>query len=271
MRKLIIPPSHYFMTINKDAAEICQPLFNTSPIKAFCYVRFYKDNTSFGILTSKKWLIHHFSLRYDLGPPKHLVNFNKAKSSCIISENETNSLDMLKSYHYALNLAYPFYTLENNKDYIDMYMYCLDASLNSSSGVNFYLNNVEVLEKFNLYFKHKASNLIDNCDRNRMVLSKEAIPSFMKNDQHINYNLVEYNVRFDNDRNENRYNKLQLLSNRESECVKFILQGYSAKEIAKELAISYRTVETFIFRIKGKYNVRKISELVAKIASDVNL
>jgi len=246
------------MKINNDAAEICQPLFNTSPIKAFCYVRFFKDNTSYGILTSKQWLIHHFSLNYNLGPPKHLIRFDKERYFCFLTENDLTSIDMLKSYREALNLAHPFYLIEDSKNYVDMHMYCFDSNSNSSLSINFYLNNIEMLEKFNHYFKNKAYYIINNCNKNKILLPNNSLPEFIKNTGNKKHKILDSKLKSNN--------RLKLLSNREKECVHFILQGYTSKEIAKELAISYRTVETFINRIKIKYDARKLSELVFKLS-----
>ncbi len=204
-------------------------------------------------------------MHYDLGPPKNLVNFNKTKSFCIVTENESNSLDMLKSYQEAHNLTYPLSSIEKNKDYVDMYMYCLDSSSNTSSSINFYLNNIQMLEKFNHYFKNRASYLIKNCDKNRILIANETVSEFMRNNQFFSNDLSRFSETLNDEKIENKFNNLHLLSHRENECVKFILKGYTSKEIAKELVISNRTVDTYINRIKTKYNVRKIIELVSKL------
>jgi DNA-binding CsgD family transcriptional regulator len=55
------------------------------------------------------------------------------------------------------------------------------------------------------------------------------------------------------------------LSTREQECSEFLLKGKSAKETAKILGLSYRTVEAHITNIKRKLGCRKISALVVKL------
>jgi DNA-binding CsgD family transcriptional regulator len=52
------------------------------------------------------------------------------------------------------------------------------------------------------------------------------------------------------------------LSQRQRECLFFLLRGKTAKEIAKVLNISYRTVEFHINEIKTKFNCQKKSELI---------
>ncbi|MBU2703532.1 DNA-binding CsgD family transcriptional regulator [Sporomusaceae bacterium BoRhaA] len=54
-----------------------------------------------------------------------------------------------------------------------------------------------------------------------------------------------------------------LLSLREREVLKRIVYGYSLTEIAEELSISVKTVETYKSRVMDKLNISKKSGLVA--------
>lgn len=55
--------------------------------------------------------------------------------------------------------------------------------------------------------------------------------------------------------------KINLLSNREREILKFVSEGSSSKEIAKTLSISYKTVEVHRSNIRKKLEVNSIAEL----------
>lgn len=57
------------------------------------------------------------------------------------------------------------------------------------------------------------------------------------------------------------------LSNRETLCLYYTIHGKTAKEIAKELSISYRTVEIHLAHIKEKLNCHSKSELIDKALS----
>ncbi len=52
------------------------------------------------------------------------------------------------------------------------------------------------------------------------------------------------------------------LSTRENECLYYLSQGYTLKEIAKTLNLSPRTIETFINKLKIKTRIYKKSELI---------
>ena len=52
-----------------------------------------------------------------------------------------------------------------------------------------------------------------------------------------------------------------LLSSREREVLRFLVQGYTQNEIAQEMAISAKTVDTYKSRIMTKLNAKRKSEL----------
>ncbi len=55
------------------------------------------------------------------------------------------------------------------------------------------------------------------------------------------------------------------LSNREKQCVYYLVRGKTAKEIARVLNLSPRTVEFYVGRLKVRWGCRKTTELVSKI------
>ena len=57
------------------------------------------------------------------------------------------------------------------------------------------------------------------------------------------------------------------LTRREMEIISLIADGLSSKEIAKQLSISMKTVETHRARIIKKLNVRNVAELIKKVIS----
>lgn len=55
------------------------------------------------------------------------------------------------------------------------------------------------------------------------------------------------------------------LSTREAEIIMLIARGFLDKEIARELSISARTVQTYVTRICSKLDARNRSHAVAKV------
>lgn len=60
------------------------------------------------------------------------------------------------------------------------------------------------------------------------------------------------------------------LTKREAECVFYLTQGNTAKQIGKKLTLSPRTVEAYLANIKAKLKCHTITELVSKIIPCLN-
>lgn len=67
----------------------------------------------------------------------------------------------------------------------------------------------------------------------------------------------------------NIYNKpqrgLPFLTSKEKQVVKYLMDGYSSKEIAAKLDISPRTIETHRANVLSKFDLRNTTELIKKI------
>lgn len=59
--------------------------------------------------------------------------------------------------------------------------------------------------------------------------------------------------------------KNNALTDREFECLRYLLEGFSAKEIAREIGISPRTIELHIHSIRQKTGSRTTLQLLAKL------
>ncbi|UCE97474.1 MAG: response regulator transcription factor, partial [Dehalococcoidia bacterium] len=61
---------------------------------------------------------------------------------------------------------------------------------------------------------------------------------------------------------ENKIQDNDLLSSRESEVLSLVAMGYTDQEIADELYLSIKTVQTYKYRLKEKLNAKGRAELV---------
>jgi DNA-binding CsgD family transcriptional regulator len=55
------------------------------------------------------------------------------------------------------------------------------------------------------------------------------------------------------------------LTNKEIECAYWLKKGLTAKEIAREMEISYRTVDKYVHLLKNKLHCRNKSHLISKL------
>jgi DNA-binding CsgD family transcriptional regulator len=61
------------------------------------------------------------------------------------------------------------------------------------------------------------------------------------------------------------------LTQRELQCLQATVQGFTAKEIAQQLGISYRTVEEYLTNIREKAGASSKAELVRMVLGQIDL
>lgn len=159
--------------------------------------------------------------------------------------------------------------LRKNDTYSDIY--CFSKLNETSLGIDIVNQWHTLLERFIFYFKENIDSLINDLSKSRINLNdlyyknvkyltlklgtfeKEAIESFLKETVVKKIFLTD-----------GKY-----LTNRESVCIKYMLNGHSAKETAKLLNISNRTVEAYISNVKRKFDFNRVHEIF-KILCEFN-
>lgn len=138
-------------------------------------------------------------------------------------------------------------------EYVEAISFASNMQVNA---VGYFLANMDLLEKFNQYFRKSASKLIEQA-----VKSKIIIPEIMRG-----YESIESSFSLNSDDRKKflrsiGYNVMDNLSKREYGCLQYIARGMTSKESAKIMTISPRTVEVHINNIKEKLNCFRKSQL----------
>jgi DNA-binding NarL/FixJ family response regulator len=99
----------------------------------------------------------------------------------------------------------------------------------------------------------------------------EAIRKVLKGKVYISENISQEIVRkLKNNSTDNLASPISSLSDRELEIFNLLGQGRTTRDIADELFISFKTVETHFARIKAKLNITSYNELIVQAAIWVN-
>jgi DNA-binding CsgD family transcriptional regulator len=121
----------------------------------------------------------------------------------------------------------------------------LTAPIEDDQALMRFMSNMDLLERFFDYFRQKAAPLIQQAERARVIVPNK-------------FQEAHAHVIFPEEINRHAFlSALQmntLLTNRETECAKLMIKGYTHKMIAASLNISHRTVSTHIEHIKQKTN-----------------
>lgn len=112
----------------------------------------------------------------------------------------------------------------------------------------------------------KLTPIYDDSEKNCGVIFVGALEPYLKNIENMFYWVNSDTI---NRLLKSKIYVLQLpigqvsLTNRETACLLFLMKGKTAKQIAREMCISYRTVECFITHIKEKMHCNLKSEIIA--------
>lgn len=139
----------------------------------------------------------------------------------------------------------------------------LGGTLQDTELPNFLLNNLDLLNRYFNYFKTHAQDIIGPSApviRETLVYKESHTLSSTDYETAIE----EFNRRIETSRYTIcRGNETLTLSQRELECLLYRHQGLSAKEMARILGISHRTVESYFENIKVKSGLGNINQVLA--------
>jgi len=246
--------------------QICKPLDLLS-ITCFHYVKLYPNGSTVQ-LTNRSLHLYDFYAeglyrygRFEYPDQCHMPSY-------ILSS--TLDADAQKIFSFARNkhnIDHVITITKKNKENWEFYHF--GGPTNCFGLPSFYLSNIDLLEKFIVYFHEKAEKIIIQANKQRIhpdhasEASKNCVTSSLEQQIKMRqkflaqlaikkFSLVDYGQKV-------------VLTARETDCMREWFRGYSAREVAQKLCISQRTVETHIVHIKDKLQCNNKSQLIDKL------
>lgn len=241
--------------------QVCNPIFSLG-VKVFAYFKFFKNGKYLYLCNRLDWL--QFCLQ-------NVHNNDNTELGREISNASSDGyycyLWPLSKSDYLLNALYEFdiwqglsiFKKDEINEFVELWGFALDRI--TSFGDKFYLENIELIKKFIAHFNlnmkkfiiHSNSSLatyrdfkefvsFDNYDHNKIL-------EFIKKTPITKYPLLTSNEEV-------------FITNRELKYINSLSMGQSAKHIALNYSISYRTVEKVIENIKKKIGVNDKESLI---------
>lgn len=247
-------------THKKVFHEICKPLQHLN-INYFDYARFYRDKEVL-LLSNDLEYVNSFVNHpiYQTQVPVILPAGIHPWSSYIDNDFLLNASGNFNHYHGV--------TIVNDKpDYIELFNF--SGAIQHRELLSTYNNYFTKLINFKNYFlqelKHKRIE-IDNLKleqpfkpvRNSLSVNnqiyRKEIDDFLGAMAEHHYFIVD--------------NEMVKLTARQVECLEYLKQGYSNKQIARHLRASPRTIEKHCQSLYEKYRVNGRSQLLSKLLSN---
>lgn len=250
--------------------NICKPLFSLTPFDYFDYERYYHDGTYFTPL--KLCSDEEFAiavLNQKLLPTLEELQNNKShyaflSTSLPIPEAASQQMKFLNNIHLASSheIYHRCFLIFNYPEYVEIFGFGFRNLKNKIFDV--FMNNFNFLEKFCSYFRIAAQDVFKDVHEYKIIFDVCDDPKLFKSlnfKNSINYQeflnelqLKKYPIEAKN----NRIN----LTKREFECLFWCVNGKTAKETARILSLSPRTVEDYIKNIKQKLGCESKIELI---------
>lgn len=245
--------NHFSLKSSNYVQEICSPLLNSIGISYFNYIKIYNSDCSRELLTNHPCWIEHFYKNALYNTIEAVdVEYLLPKGYFLWSEMDKKSPVYLQGRDY-FNIDRGISFIIKRVDVT--YLYIFGANQDNHEINNFYLGNIDLLQRFIHYFTDQAQDILKDAEKNRIYLPE---PQVVDTNRVNNIILSEQTRKhfFENTKIK-RYFLLTesdslYLSNRQAACATLFIKGYTSKQISRVMGVSHRTVEGYLLDIKNK-------------------
>ena len=264
------------MTANNDkdacekVREYCQTFFQLTGIRFYNFTRIFSDLTRGCLNSHQGWQHfldqHHQHYRFIIEERTTVPS-----NACVIWDLVEGLREdpLIKVAREQFNIDHGICLIRHYTGFSEFHYF---ATSRERPEINqFYLNNMDVLQDFCFYFKEKAHRLIKTMEHRKHYLPHHPLPWFeAPSTCSTSHDAFDFNREiFDKHCKVRRYYlggayRDLYLSRREAECLSYLSDGLSAKEISKHMKISYRTTQQHLERIKIKFGALSRGDLLVK-------
>lgn len=257
--EIILPARDVTLTYPEKISILCRPLAKFH-ITFVCYLRVYPDGSAVDICNAPE-MQEYFYYKTEWYKSFAPLSLNANMDLGFVLDKSFIDLAWINLQKNLFDIDYVIYLVKSNPYYMEYWQF---GTKSDNHGIlNFYIQHADLLRAYTQYFLYQGQTLISIADKNRYkplaLNSAHALKINNYSQTFINNLIAQFNG-----------SDLQGygLTTKEVECLKLCARGASAKEIGRELAISYRTAEKHINNIKLKTGLRKIAHVVSKLQKD---
>lgn len=256
-----------FINYTDFMQKVSAPLFKYLPIGHFCYIEIHANGDFYALSTDRDLYEEYTRRSYTQRTPFHVLLYSIAGMYL----NDYYSYPLLSPYgdHNSLlkdfNLGHSCLMMEcENGQYgkINKF-YCFEGRVGDREINHLYINNLDIIKKFNKYFDRQLAAIRPSLIPQRVPVQLEMMYPFLQEQQGV----------------EVTASRNQLLSalagaqghaptptSREIEVIEWSLKGKTAEETATIMHISRRTVEKHFEKLKKKFGCYSKSQLALQMA-----
>jgi DNA-binding CsgD family transcriptional regulator len=241
--------SHYFMKVGNDLNQVMAPVLSEHGINFFRYFKLNADGSRVHLCNNSDWTNHFYKeglykvAWYDRYEPSY-----HASNRSIWDEKVLTSDNIVGIHARTIfDIHHGFSVIKAHDNYCEVFDFA--TTQDNTEINNLYKRSPESLDDIIFFFRNKARSLILDANKNiislpmEMKLRKSELDTKVLN----HANISKYFIDTDNGET--------YLTRREYDCVSLWFCGKTAKQIGAILGMSFRTVETHLENVKGKFNI----------------
>ncbi len=267
VNSITLPNNHIALSSQDDMDAILAPL-KPFGVTTFSFMRKYPDNTQIYLSNCSGWVKDYYEQALFGQFINKSPEYDKPLYMLFPVESPLPVFQLAKERYNSSNGITFVKPHDSHTDY-----YFFSGGVTSTHLLNFYLNNIDVLETFILYFHDRAERLISKSKKHKIELPTfETIDAMMKSNSVIAESTLLKNA-FRTMRirkysfSSPEYKDIKL-SARQLDCIIAYNAGLTAKETAQRLNISFRTVEKYFDNIKDKLGCDTKKDIIRVLVSD---
>jgi LuxR family transcriptional regulator len=250
---------HFLSGHNDEIEKTTRPLRECFGIKYFTYHRIDNNGNYTVLLDRPDWAEHYIEKKFYLQDPyQRHPRFFKSGIHLIDSLKGQDVEHIIQAGKDLFSMDLGVTIIETGDDGVEFFGFA--ASRATSTLERIYLEQPSLLREYGVYFKKQMHRVLDRVEPGYMpdlkgdhFFSGEVLDSGLSITRlHHFLSQIGYAA---------EVKKAKLLSPREKSCLLLLLENKTAKEIASDLLLSFRTVEFYFENIKNKLGCHSKQQL----------
>jgi len=244
---------NYIIKNSDKIKKVTRPLRDRLQVGYFTYHRIDKKGKYTVLLDRPDWAEHYVDEKFFLSDP-YLRHPDVYKSGFSLIENhgtEEHRKRILKDGKEIFNLDLGLMWIEKSEDAVEFFGFCGNRA--TSDLGKLYLNHPWVFRSFAAHFRKELKPILHEMEGEASsLIDLKGKDFFTKELIHPEIDSSALKAYLKDLGKEREIQLAGQLSRREKQCIQLLLAGMSAKESAKALKLSHRTVEFYFENIKNK-------------------
>ncbi len=273
---MLLSSTHPFLDLSSQLSELCHPLTDFG-ITHFSYFKHLTTEQRIGLSTIPKWLSEYYNLDlYKSSLFENPMNEYQASFDLLIGSDEVDLEVYCHSREY-YNFTHSISIIEPTIDGCEFYMF--STSPDNIAAIHYLNAHREILYHFILYLKDKGKALFAKAHQNAIKLpctqkwvDNAKIEYFLYKESKSQMDVLKRNFFKKTPVHQYQVEQPNLpsakLSTQELNCIFFLLNNKTTKEIASKINVSQRTAEAYLENIRNKTGCQSKQDLLRNFSSN---